>query len=447
MRWSTGLSFTLSGALVGGLWGCYVGSGTLGSVCSSDAQCGVDQRCRHSLCGQCNDAAIQPGELCYGNSSEEYIFGQVSYLAAYRAGPDFFPIPLAVMNHNCEFPPDREPPDEDGFKCWDLIALFLDGDGDFEPRIPAGQEAKDGIVTHIGVGNFDNSQSTDIAMAVQPSDMLTEPAIAVLFDLFEVLARLDAGEVVVPDSVPVSYTPQTVHAADMDGDGLDDLLASARDEDLLMLLRADPSSPTGFAPEQYNVVGPNPRPAPPVDMDGDGDLDVVLFTQMERELIVALNDGNGGLLPSPGVDFSDTPGIGPVDLEVADIDQDGKLDVVMAFAAPFDDPSISSSLQIYRGTGGGQLEFEQSLAGGEFPAALLAEDINFDGWPDIVIADVREDKLPMYINREGSFPDIVTVDVAAAPIELLYTDANRDDVPDIVVAHANGVVAVVPAEN
>jgi hypothetical protein len=137
----------------------------------------------------------------------------------------------------------------------------------------------------------------------------------------------------------------------------------------------------------------------------------------------------------------------PRDLATADFDRDGNMDVVVFVAAPFNQTEITAEVRVYRGLGDGALELDVILPGGEFPISGLAADVNFDGWPDIVVADIQEDKLPVHINRGGSFPDIVGIDVAAAPRALMFEDFDLDDIPDLVIGNANGVVAVVPSEN
>jgi hypothetical protein len=59
---------------------CFDGFGTIGAVCESDFQCGLEQSCVNSVCGICGSGTIEPGELCFGQSSEENVFGEVTDL-------------------------------------------------------------------------------------------------------------------------------------------------------------------------------------------------------------------------------------------------------------------------------------------------------------------------------------------------------------------------------
>jgi hypothetical protein len=420
-------------ALASGLWACFDGLGTVGAICFADNQCGIDQRCVNSICGLCNDREVQPGELCFGNSSEENVFGEVTDLLAFAPDGDGFSLLTAVVNNNCAQPPMQGPPAMGGPTCWGLYILTIADDGDFETLTPLGTN-NDGRVPQMATGNFDGNDEFDVAIAISPNDPLVDPsAIAVLHDFPN-----DPN----PLAIDISVVPRTLHAADLDGDGLDDLLVGGEVSSSLALFIAQPG--IGFDNERLLVTDPTPRPAAPVDMDNDGDLDIVLVWAVGAAVGVDLNNGSGNFSAAGRLDVGAQ--LLPADLATADFDLDGFLDVVV-FAPALPNSGVASEVVVYRGLGDGELEELVRLPGGEFPISGLAEDVNFDGAPDIVIADIGEDKLPVYINRGGSFPDLVQIDVAAAPRTLMREDFDFDTIPDLVVGNANGVIAVVPSEN
>ncbi|MFO7561059.1 MAG: VCBS repeat-containing protein [Enhygromyxa sp.] len=418
-------------ALAGGLWACFDGIGTIGAICFADDQCGLEQRCVNSVCGLCNDRQIQPGELCFGTSRAENVFGEVSDLLAFDPEGDGFPLLAAVVNNNCAEPPMQGPPAFGGPSCWGLFVLTIEDDGDFETTTPLGTN-QDGRVPQMAIGNFDGNSEFDLAIAIAPNDPLIDASIAVLHDFPS------------PQSfnVDISVTPRTLHAADLDGDGIDDLLVGGQTSSSLALLIATPG--VGFANERLLVTDTTPRPAPPVDMDNDGDLDIVLVSQMGGTVGVNLNNGSGNFSPRNRLEVGEQ--LEPMDLVTADFDGDGFQDVVV-FAPALPNSEAASEVVVYRNLGDGELEELVRLPGGELPITGLAADVNFDGWPDIVVADLGEDSLPVWINRGGSFPDVVQVNVAAAPRTLMREDFNFDHIPDLVVGSANGVIAVVPSEN
>jgi hypothetical protein len=422
-----------AGALAGGLGACFDGIATVGAFCFADNQCGLDQRCVNSVCGLCNSREVDAGELCFGNSSEENVFGEVTDLLAFDPEGDGFPLLTAVVNNNCVQGPDRGPPAMGGPACWGLYILTIADDGDFETITPLGTN-NDGKVPQMATGNFDGNQAFDVAIAISPNDALVDPSqIAVLYDFPNQ-----------PNPLPVniSVVPRTLHAADLDGDGLDDLLVGGQISSSLALFVANPDG--GFEAERLLVTDQTPRPAAPVDVDNDGDLDVVLVSEVSGTVGVDLNNGSGAFSGADRINVG--PQLVPNDVVTADFDRDGVVDAVVFASAQFNS-GVASEVVVYRGLGDGTLEELVRLPGGEDPVSGLAEDVNFDGWPDVVIADEGEDKLPVFLNRGGTFPDLVQIDVAASPRTLMREDFDFDNIPDLVVGNANGVIAVVPSEN
>ncbi len=430
----------LAAGLAGVLAACFEGRGLVGAVCYADNQCGVDQTCVNSVCGVCNNQVVDPGELCFGASSEENVFGEVSDLIAYDPeGDNYAPLVIATVNNNCEPLPMTGPPTADGASCWQVFALIFDDGGDFEVASLLDDEIGDGRIPQASTGNFDGESTMDLALAIFPNDPLIDQSQLVVAHN---LALGDAEPVVI--EIDISVRAKSLHAADLNGDGLDDLLIGGEASSSLVELISLPG--VGFENERLQVVNDvTPRPAPPVDMDGDGDLDVALVSPIDRTVSVYRNDGGGNLSVVQRVDL-DTHA--PLDLAVADFDQDGAQDVVV-FAIPEmpQNTDLVSEVRVFRGLGDGTLELEQTLPGGELPISGLAADVNTDGWPDIVVADFFEDKLPVHINRGGTFVDLVNIDVASGPRTLMYVDYDFDTIPDLVVGNGNGVVAGVPSEN
>lgn len=435
-------SILLAAGLAGSLLAaCFEGSGLVGAVCYADNQCGVGQTCVNSICSACNNRVVDPGELCFGAASEENVFGEVTDLLAYDPeGDDFAPLLIATVNNNCAPLPMTGPPMPDGPACWQVFGLVIDEtDGDFEVVSLLGDDIGDGRIPQATTGDFDGESTRDLALAIFPNDPLIDQSQLVVSHN---LALAEQDSVLL--TIDISVRAKSLHAADLNGDGLDDLLIGGEASSSLVELIATPG--VGFENERLQVINDaTPRPAPPIDMDGDGDLDVVLISPFDRTVSVYRNDGNGNLAVVQRVDLGMQA---PLDLALADFDQDGVADVVV-FTVPVDDtiPDLVSEVQVFRGLGDGNIELEQTLPGGELPNSGLAVDVNSDGWPDIVVADFLEDKLPVHINRNGSFVDMVSIDVSAGPRALMYEDFDFDSIPDLVVGNSNGVVAVVPSEN
>jgi hypothetical protein len=141
-------------------------------------------------------------------------------------------------------------------------------------------------------------------------------------------------------------------------------------------------APAQFTRAARLAVGTGPNMLAAADLDADGDADLVASDVMGEDGIhVFLNDG--------GFAFTDLAPLTIAEIEdpsrfaVADLDRDGKLDLVV--------PGESSGhLAILRGRGDGRFTASpaRALEAGS-PVHVVAGDLNLDGQDEIVIAHLR----------------------------------------------------------
>lgn len=82
------------------------------------------------------------------------------------------------------------------------------------------------------------------------------------------------------------------------------------------------------------------------DFDGDGHLDLVYARAEPHEVVVLLNNGKGDFRRA-GVEGLVRPANTTYDIRVADVDRDGRPDIVMMFESRSDAPGSNGSIRVF----------------------------------------------------------------------------------------------------
>ena len=123
---------------------------------------------------------------------------------------------------------------------------------------------------------------------------------------------------------------------------------------------------------------------------------------------------------------------GAVDVALADIDNDGKLDIVAASLG-------TGKIQFLLGQGNGTFQNVANLTvtGGAFGLRLV--DIDGDKDVDMIVLRPREAKMSVFSNNgRGVFTEKQTLGVPPSPVALALIDGNGDGKADIVVSSYDG---------
>lgn len=323
-----------------------------------------------------------------------------------------------------------------------LAADDLDGDGDIDIAVSSSEENSvywlqntgsistnsftrrvvatglEGVQTVV-IADFDRDGRNDLASASLNDDRLNLHRNTGNVDgMFETSFRTLVFD---PTAIGVSVRLSDIYAADVDGDGWIDLVTAERGRNRVAYYESpvvngtrSPFSPTtpwalgntilagsnGSADRAYGVFV--------ADMDGDNDMDVVV-SNFDGDQIVWIRHNSGGSWSSPINIANSANGInGPVFPQVADIDGDGDMDVVVPLAE-------AGEIRAYSNNGGtfSLLDTITFTA----PRNAFIADIDGNGTLDIVAVSLTTDQVAWFSNPAAP-------DVAVFGDEILITDGD-----------------------
>jgi hypothetical protein len=179
-----------------------------------------------------------------------------------------------------------------------------------------------------------------------------------------------------------------------------------------------------------------------VNADGRPDLLVLTGGSVNLETVMDIFLGNGDGSFQPPLSYL-VPGVQAAGLAVADINQDGKLDVV----AVGDSANVQARVGVLLGNGDGTFTQGASYStGGSYASSVVVADVNGDGNLDLLVGNcargnnlcVSADGLVGVLTGtgHGTFRNVANYDAGATGAQAVaVADLNGDGKPDLVVAH------------
>jgi hypothetical protein len=125
--------------------------------------------------------------------------------------------------------------------------------------------------------------------------------------------------------------------------------------------------------------------------------------------------------------------LAPISIAVADFNGDGNLDIAVANRS-------SNDISVLLGKGNGTFATEVKYSagtGGPDPDSIVAADVNGDGKPDLIVADLGTKSISVFINTgTGTFNPAVIYKVGNSPTAVAVADLNGNGSPDIAVTNS-----------
>lgn len=167
-----------------------------------------------------------------------------------------------------------------------------------------------------------------------------------------------------------------------------------------------------------------------VNRDGLPDVLVSTWDGLTARLVAFTNNGLGGFAQAS----SNSGGPDPVDLVAADFNNDGRIDVAQVGV----NAGGSSQLLYRTGNGDGTFGSSTTLSAGFFASGIVAGDINNDGRTDVIVtSETQNNIIPFLNNGVGGFTTGSSFSSAGSPRRVYLADLNADGRLDAVTANTS----------
>ena len=199
-----------------------------------------------------------------------------------------------------------------------------------------------------------------------------------------------------------------------------------------------PNGNIAFSPRQ-DVFDSIPSQLAIADIDGDGKPDLVLVNSLTNSVSIFLNTSTAGFSTfAPPVDIPTGPG--PYAVAIGDLDGDGKPDVVVTNYGG----GAGNTATILRNKSTAHIVSfspQANITTGTGPQGVVIGDLDGDGKPDVAVANSNSNNVMVFHNTSpgGTITFAAPVNLTAAnnPGSLCIGDIDGDGKPDLAVTNLN----------
>ncbi len=306
-----------------------------------------------------------------------------------------------------------------------VAVLLGKGDGSFAPpaKFPSGPFA-----FYLTTGDFNGDGLADLAITNVP---VTGPPGAGTGVIAVLLGKGD-GTFAPAVSYPVGPLPVTIVAADFNGDGKLDLaaldsqtgIANVVNKVWVLLGKGDGT----FQPAISTPTGTGAAYLQYADLNHDGKMDLVIADESASAVAIMMGNGDGTFQAAAEYVMSAQPAsIAPVPFP-------------NGVTALWTTDNVSASDFIFFVPPDGTIPNPQLQFIGKGPAFVAAADLNGDRQPDLAIADPESGNIYVKLaTGKGQFGNPVAYSLGSQPNALAIADLNGDGKPDVIAADSSGL--------
>ena len=191
----------------------------------------------------------------------------------------------------------------------------------------------------------------------------------------------------------VGNQPFAIVAAELNGDGLIDVVTANEASNSVSVLLNHVSGDATYHNRTDFAVGANPRGVAVADFDGDLDLDIVTANQNGSDATILFNNGSGSYSPGGTLPV----GSSPFDVATGDLDGDGDQDFATA-------NSGGGNVTVWLNNGNGTFAGRVDYATGSNAWSIFIADLNGDGKNDLAVGNQGGNSVSVFLNNgSGAF--------------------------------------------
>jgi len=279
----------------------------------------------------------------------------------------------------------------------------------------------------INIDDIDGDGKLDLIVGIKNSNLIS---------IFRNTSSVGSISFSSATSYSTGTEPYFIAVNDFDGDGKQDIVTSNRSSNNISIFQNASSSGTISLNTAFTLSAaglPHGIVAEDIDMDGKPDISVTNYNS--KNIHILRNIHSSGSLSSSSFASSVTVSTGtanPMGLAVKDIDMDGKNDLVCTYQS-------SGQLAIFRSTSSsGSISFASAstFTSGTTARSAYVNDMNGDGKPDIVCANIGSNNMAVFQNNSSSgsisLSSAYTFSTNSQPHMALAIDVDGDTKPEIV---------------
>jgi hypothetical protein len=253
-----------------------------------------------------------------------------------------------------------------------------------------------------------------------------------------VTALAGSGFAGVNGPFPVGTMPVAIAMADVNGDGLADLIVGNQGSDNISVLLGNrgggfsPAPGSPFADGVPGNYGYFPAAVAVGDFNGDGKPDLAIANRDNLIVWLLFGDGTGAFTLAPYPYYA---GHGSVAMVAADFNGDGHTDLAIANYA-------DGTISVLPGNGAGGFGIEKRFMFGLGIPAIAAGDFNGDGYADLAVADVTDGKVWVLLGSSTGVLNYQSSFAAANATSIAVADFNVDGKADLAFTNSSGVTVM-----